>query len=194
MRIKRFLLNGFIMACVWVQMDANLAPSCSHRIQAWLAPYAHHWLMAEASTQIQRLTRPYRTFAQAGGLLTVWRMYTPTMTDRWTASYAALYADGTERLLPLPSQIPRTMWQRNFIDFREDEFQFSLMYFTHHNVGYPLYAQHLCRRYGRDRPITAIKVTIRSWDMYPLAHAKRLGRYVAETPDLSSKIFPCRGR
>ncbi len=158
---KHGLISLFVVVCLWTQLSVQL----QFRLGEYLG-----------------------RFGQAAGLLTYWRMFTPTVKFRWKVRYYAIYRDGSYELLPLPSQSARRWWERAYIDFREVKTQVNIL---EHDEGLHTYATHLCQSYGAVQPIRTILVQYTFQPMLSPEEADKQGRHLSEQITSSQKKFGC---
>lgn len=178
-RPKKLLISIFVLVCLWIQIGRNVDFALGSETGRWLKKNVHYGWTDPAWEVLEGGSRFSRFFGQAAGLLTYWRMFTPTITKKWQVKYYALYTDDSEQLLALPNQTYRNFWQRNFIDFREGKLQSVIFYWPNGGFLYDLYAQHLCRTGRKDKDIEAIKITYEIWPLYPPSQAKARGQYMS---------------
>lgn len=65
-------------------------------------------------------------YGYALGLDPQWQMFSHVHKVNWGYVIEARYGGERTVLLPLPSQSPRTWWQRAFVDFKEAKFELNL--------------------------------------------------------------------
>src|SRR5207244_4316410 len=86
-------------------------------------------------------------------------MFSTIHRREWILLTTAKYKDGTDILLPLPRQSPRSFLQRTFFDNKEVKFQ-NNMYGA--QTGRQMYAYYLCRAFPIHNgfPIQSIELKV----------------------------------
>jgi hypothetical protein len=85
--------------------------------------------------------------AHIAGLDNKWQMYGLQSRFNWRYEIIATYGSGpqqTERLLPLPRQSSRTLWQRWIVDFKEAKFHLNIY---NDPLARETYAHYLARQF-----------------------------------------------
>lgn len=207
--LRKLIISLFIIACIWIQIARNTYFSLGalsiwivrpfeekegalNRIGKALHSYFENDSGKQVANYIWKVSRASHFFGQGAGLVTLWRMFTPIPTSRWRNRYYGIYADGSDRLLPLPLQSERRFLDRFFFDFREAKFQVNMFYFPGSRRQY---ANYLCRIYksnNQGREISSIKRVLQAQKIYSPAEAREKGRFLEETiGTVEEEKFPC---
>lgn len=115
---RKSLISAFVLL--------NLATVLFMNRPAWLVSAGDRVLREDCPPAAADLLRTAAVadgaYARLMGLDNVWRLYSPV--PRWASRHVlkAEYADSATVLLPLPQQSERTIWQRYFLDSKEQQF------------------------------------------------------------------------
>lgn len=189
MKVRRALVNIFIVLCVWGQLGFLLhVPPLGRLSGSWLNENVKTAPIQFIAAGLIKSSEIMYFFGRRIPFHFDWTLFTPTVVYRWKNSYKAIYDDGSEYLLPLPNQAGRSFLERHFFDFSEVMFQVNLHVFGAHRH----YAEYLCRRYGNERRIDRIRITSHLREMYSPWRAQELGRFVSpnESENVEGEI-PC---
>src|SRR5262245_38917166 len=149
----------FIVAVLWVMVSVNLRVSAP-QIPRSLHPDRFHSVFAGINWAFAGADWAVGGAGRLVGLRNLWRMVSPVDRTNWQYIFSAVYQDGREEILPLPHQIPRNVFQRNLIDFREAKFMLNIRGLTKPQEHY--YESYLCRAFqdGRSR-LVAVNLSLR---------------------------------
>ena len=190
-RVKKTVAITVIVFALWMQVSSNLqqaaillesekpdvsgpkhSPGIWHRFTESLRPIS------------QGLNRVGWTF----GLKPYWGMFSPMGRTIWWLEISAVHPEGNTTLLPLPLQSPRTWWQRNFFDYREQKYIASILDLPSEQRHY---AEYLCRHYrNSDPPVSAIQINKYWQNILSPRQARIYGRYLGDVgKDLSKEVI-----
>jgi len=176
--LKLFVVNFFIVACLWVMISINARLTLPQIFPQIYSSQRSDNLISEINWYIGRSDWFINHIGWVVGLKNYWRMFSPVDRFNWYMVVTAIHQDGEETLLPLSQQTRRNFWERNLVDFREAKFQLNI-YGSQTAQGF--YAQYLCRRYQDiDNPVTAIRIDLHSQSILSPDEAKRRGAYLEE--------------
>lgn len=116
-----------------------------------------------------------RTYSYLVGLDNYWTLFSYMPRFNHWYSIKAHYADGTDRLLPLPMQSKRTFWEHYFFDFRTAKFYLNIY---RSEDGRRRYARELCRLYPEfnGSPVQSINIDLYHQNILDRKEALRQGR------------------
>ncbi len=134
-RVRKPVVSAFIAVCLITQILQNMA--IGYPVGPETSPYPVRlaaWVVAEVRWG-------FDTFGFYTGTNTLWRMFSPVHKYEWSWAITAIYADGSMRALPSPSD-PATDPAPFFVDFRETKLLLNLWTRPPMQAAY---ADHLCR-------------------------------------------------
>ncbi len=174
--MKKVAINCFIVLSLWIMVATNAGLSLPWVLPSVFAPYGAAHPVNRLNWYIGYVDWSLHYLGWLAGLHNYWRMFSPVDRFNWDMRFSAVGRDGSERLLPLPHQSARTMWQRNFVDFRDAKFHLNVY---RSETGQRFYARYLCRRYQEPgNPVHAIRIELEWQNILPPAEAKRRGTYL----------------
>jgi hypothetical protein len=143
-------------------MDRNLDPQITYRIRytEWAILYAAH----------------------IAGLDNKWQMFGGQSRFNWKFLIVAEYGDSdqrVERLLPLPRQSERSLFQKSIVDFKEAKFHLNIY---NDPVARESYARYLGRQYPeyQGRPLKCIRYDLQVQNILPPLIAVREQKLLEE--------------
>lgn len=172
----KIIISGFVLLNLGSVLYMNRPPAVATAVQGVttsLAPGPGD-LLRQAEWSVQR-------YASLAGLDNQWRMFGQQSRSNWWHVVTATYGHGQPRLLPLPLQSKRSLWETVLFDFKEPKL-------NHHTVfsGPPAqtaYAHYLARQYPtRDGvPISSITFQIYWQRILPREEASATGFHLDPT-------------
>ncbi len=138
-RYKKVLVTIFIFLNLATVLFMNRPP--------WIAVGWRKLLIEihpTLATGNDRAEFQFYRYAHGTGLDARWKMFSYSTHHNWRYEIKAQYADGTEVVLPLARQSPRTFLQNWLFDFRTAKFHLNIYSSPWQRESY---ARYLCRRY-----------------------------------------------
>jgi hypothetical protein len=165
----RNVINVFIVLYLWMMLSTNLSSITT------LAP---SWERLRQLPAIDNLDRWVNSIGSHLAIRYGWRMFTPPEGHYYTLELAAQRSEGPAARLVLPHQRPRTWWQRNFVDAREEKWLVNLFY--NDPIARKWYAEYWCRQQTPPPRATHLEITLHSfsppaptvlipWGIFPCA-------------------------
>jgi len=179
---RYILINGLILACIWVMASTNLNLTV-YRIISFVYPryIQESPMVSRISWEAARAEGKIQYAGWVVGIRHYWRMFSPPDKMNWYFEFRAVHQNGDVALLPLYGQSSRSFWQRNVVDFREAKYTHNMYWYgwSNNHEAQKYYIDYLCREYQKEsNPITHIKIDYRTQNILSPKEAELQGVYL----------------
>lgn len=155
---KKILISLFAIANISTLAFINLG----EEFKTYFNRNYSESLSAQTTYHLQQTEWYVRRYAHIVGLDNKWQMFGHLSRFNWWYVIKGRYGQEnnlTEVLLPLPSQSPRSFFERNFIDFKEAKFELNIY---RDLEAKKTYSRYLCRSFAQNNGKSIDSIT---WDL-----------------------------
>lgn len=138
--LKKIIISGFVLLNLFAILISNspdfILKSTNKALDKYSFPYLNY--------NIRYFVWFIKQYAYIVGLNNKWQMFGKLHRFNWKHVISARYGNYKKVLLPVPGQVKRNFFHKEFIDFKEGKFALNLY---SNETGRQAYAHYLCRNY-----------------------------------------------